>query len=493
MAEQNRNSYGNILKATALFGGVRVFQILINVIRAKLVAMLIGPAGMGINNLLKSTLDTVNHVTGCGLQTSAVRDVAKSHEAGNKERVDVVISTLRIIVWITGLIGVLIVFFGSCYLSYFAFGHYDYSIEFKYLSIVMLATQLNTGQIALLQGTFHYKEIAKCTLIGNFLSLLLTIPLYYYLREDGIVPALIIASLITLFFSWWSSRKVEYHFICLPFKTLCKEGKGMLTLGLVLALGGLIGNLSAYLMNVFLAHVGNIQTVGLYAAATTIANSYIFMVMSAMSSDYVPRIAALSDDRQGQVEAINKQLVLVMLILTPLVIAFIAFAKEIVYILYSSEFYDVIPMLQLFMVGMLLQAITWCLSYAIVARGDSKLFLVTEVYNFVISMAFKVGGYYLLGLVGVGIGFILDYLFEGLLIYIVCRKRFGFTFDRDFIKLSFIISLITISSLVAAKALSGVVKYLAGSICLLIAMVFAFVEIDKRTGLIVALRKSIKK
>lgn len=493
MAEQNRNSYSNILKATALFGGVRVFQILINIIRAKLVALLIGPAGMGINNLLKSTLDTVNHITGCGLQTSAVRDVARSYEAGEKVRVDIVISSLRIIVWVTGIIGVLIVFFGSSFLSNFAFGDNSYSTEFKYLSIVMLATQLNTGQIALLQGTFHYKEIAKCTLIGNILSLILTIPIYYYYREKGIVPALIIATLITLFFSWLSSRKVEYHFIHLPFSVLWKEGKGMITLGFVIALGGLIGNLSAYMMNIYLSHMGTIQIVGLYAAATTIANSYIFMVMSAMSSDYVPRIAALSDDRQGQIEAINKQLILVVLILTPLIVAFIAFAKEAVFILYSSEFYDVVPMLQLFMVGMLFQAITWCLSYAIVARGDSKIFLLTEVYNFVISMLFKVLGYMLVGLVGIGIGFILDYIFEGWLIYIVCKKKFGFKFDYSFIKLTLVILTIILASIIAAMLLDGYIKYLMGSICFIVAIVFSTIELNKKTGMIVAIKKHLKK
>lgn len=302
-----RSSYGNILKATALFGGVRVFQIIIHIIRAKVVAMLIGPAGMGIHNLLKSTLDTVNHVTGCGLQTSAVRDIAKAYDGGNQERIDVVITSLRLIVWLTGLIGVLVVFFGSAPLSYFAFGNYEYSTAFKYLSIIMFATQLNTGQVALLQGTFHYKYLAKSSLIGNILSLLLTIPLYYYLREKGIVPALVIASLITLYFSWKASRKVTYHYVRLPFSKLFAEGREMLTLGLVLAIGSLIGNLSSYLMNVFISHSGSIRDVGLYTAGTTIANSYIFLVMSSMSTDYVPRLSALNGDIDAQNEAINKR------------------------------------------------------------------------------------------------------------------------------------------------------------------------------------------
>lgn len=478
-----RSSYGNILKATALFGGVRVFQIIIHIIRAKVVAMLIGPAGMGIHNLLKSTLDTVNHVTGCGLQTSAVRDIAKAHDGGDQERIDVVITSLRLIVWLTGLIGVLVVFLGSAPLSYFAFGNYEYSTAFKYLSIIMFATQLNTGQVALLQGTFHYKYLAKSSLIGNFLSLLLTIPLYYYLREKGIVPALIIASLITLYYSWNASRKVTFHYVKLPFSKLFLEGKGMLTLGLVLAIGSLIGNLSSYLMNIFISHSGSISDVGLYTAGTTIANSYIFLVMSSMSTDYVPRLSALNGNIEAQNEAINKQTELLAIILLPLLVFFIVFSKEMILLLYSSEFIVISTMLELFMVGMLFQAFTWCLSYAVVARGDKKLFLLTEIYNFSISILLKVVGFYIAGLDGIGVAFIVDYIFELLLIFIVCHRKYQFRLSPDCQIVIFYSVVICTITLVSVYVLSSYWRYVIGIVLLLLACVYSIKELNKRVNL----------
>lgn len=478
-----RSSYGNILKATALFGGVRVFQIIIHIIRAKVVAMLIGPAGMGIHNLLKSTLDTVNHVTGCGLQTSAVRDVANAYDGGDQGRIDVVITSLRLIVWITGLIGIMIVFLGSPQLSYFAFGNYEYSTAFKYLSIIMFATQLNTGQTALLQGTFHYKELAKSSLIGNLLSLLLTIPLYYYFREEGIVPALIIASLITLYFSWQASRKVTYHYVKIPFSKLFLEGKGMLALGIVLALGGLIGNLSSYLMNIYISHSGSITDVGLYTAGTTIANSYIFLVMSSMSTDYIPRLSALNGNVEAQIDAINKQIELLTIILLPLLVFFIVFSSEMILLLYSSEFMVISSMLELFMLGMLFQAFTWCLSYAVVARGEKKVFLLTEIYNLVISIVLKIVGFYFAGLVGIGVAFIIDYLFELLLIYIVCSKKYSFRLSIEGKKIIVSAVSICLAALFTVQILSSFLKYAIGMLLLLIACVYSIIELNKRVNL----------
>ena len=215
---KNRNTYGGIFKALVLFGGVKVIQILISILRSKVIAILIGPAGMGINNLLKSTTTTLNHITGCGLHTSAVRDVAKSYNDQNHDKINTTITTLRGLTWFTGLSGGIIVLAFAGPLSQFAFGNRDYTVAFRILSIMMIFTQINVGQIALLQGCFHYKDMARATLTGQILSLVLTLPLYYFFREKGIVPALLIASIITVILSTIFSRRVPYQKVKMTLK-----------------------------------------------------------------------------------------------------------------------------------------------------------------------------------------------------------------------------------------------------------------------------------
>lgn len=486
MAEEvkNRNTYGNIFKATALFSGVKVFQILISIIRSKLVAVLIGPGGMGIMNLYSSTVGTVNQLTGCGLQTSAVREVAKAYEKKDSFTINSVITILRFFVWITGIVGTAVLFFFSNQFSVFAFGSTEHSLAFKYLSIILLVTQINTGQMALLQGTFHYRDIAKATLWGQIVGLVISVPIYYYMRERGIVPVLILSSVIALFFSWIYSKKLPFTNVKMPLHNLFKGGKDLMSLGIVLALGGLIGNFSSYVMNIFLSSKASLEVVGLYGAGMTIANTYVGMIMSAMSSDYVPRIAALSGNTEGQIDAINKQVELVMLIMMPLIVALIVYVRLGIAVLYSAEFYSISTMLQLFMLGMFFQALSWCLSYAVVARGDSKIFLWTEIYNFVISIALKVVGYLLWGLVGIGVAFIIDYLFEFLLILIVCKKKFSFRFSTQCLRLMFVVLIVSIVSLGLMLFVKGVLHYTIGTIVFLVVCYYSIRELNKRTGLL---------
>lgn len=492
--ENNRNTYGGIFKALALFGGVRVIQILISILRSKLVAVLIGPAGMGINNLLKSTTDTVGQITGFGLQTSAVRDVARSYEAKDQERINATITTLRGLVWLTGLLGALIVLFFAAPLSQFAFGNKEYTVAFRILSVMLLFSQINVGQIALLQGTFHYKDMARATLYGQVLSLVLTIPLYYFFRERGIVPALLIASIITLVFSTIYSKKVPYKKVKQTFSTFWKNGKEMVVLGVVIAIGGQISNASSYLLNIFISHVGSIEAVGLYSATIQIANSYVFLVLSAMTTDYVPRLSALAGDEVGQRDAINKQMVLVIIIITPLLIAFTVLAKEAIYILYSADFYPTIHMLELLMTGMFFRAISWCLSYAFIARGDSKTFLINEIIIFVVSLSLKMIGFKFWGYTGIGAAIILVYVFYTVLMLFVARRKFGFKLSSEFNHLSLPnIALCLASLLISLLCGSHWWKYAIGGIILVVSLWYSYKELDERIHLRNAIGSFINK
>ena len=496
MGKQNeaRNTYGGIFKALALFGGVKVIQILISVLRSKLIAILLGPSGMGINNLFVSTTHTINGITGCGLQTSAVREVAKAHNSNDQHKIDVTISTLKILVWFTGFLGAFIVFVFAKYFSLFAFDNTEYTNAFRILSIMMFFMQVNVGQIALMQGTFHYKDIARSTLVSQISSLVFTIPLYYWFGEDGIVPALLIASFITVVVTALYSRRVDFRRIKLTVKEFIENSKGMISLGIVIAMGGVISNSSSYFLNIIIARLGSIEAVGLYSAAMTVANSYVFLVLSAMTSDYVPRLSALTGNTRGQIDAINKQMVLVSIILTPLLVAFIVFAKETIYVLYSPDFYPTIHMLEFLMLGMYFRAISWCLSYAFISRGDSKVFLASESIIFVFSLSLKTCGFIWNEYTGIGIAIVLVYIIYTIMMYGMARWKFGFRFSSEFIGI-FIKSILICVSAVAVSYIYGTmcVKYIIGILILLVALCFCALELNQRIHIIANIKRKIKK
>ena len=136
MANQE-STYRQIFKTTGIFGGVQVFNILISIIKSKVIAVLLGPAGIGLNGVLNSTIDVVKAITGLGLGVSAVKEVSEAAASEDITLISQILKTLRRWVCITGLLGFLITLLLAPYLSQWTFGDETYTWAFRWLSIVL--------------------------------------------------------------------------------------------------------------------------------------------------------------------------------------------------------------------------------------------------------------------------------------------------------------------------------------------------------------------
>ena len=89
------NSKTQILKSTAVFGSAQIIIVLVGIFRTKILAILLGPIGVGISGLYQSVLDLFKTASGLGLGYSGVRDIAEASATKNNNRISVVILTLR--------------------------------------------------------------------------------------------------------------------------------------------------------------------------------------------------------------------------------------------------------------------------------------------------------------------------------------------------------------------------------------------------------------
>ena len=85
MASNSRiASFRNIMKGTVIFGGTQMLTMLVNLIRGKLVAVLLGAYGIGINSLLQSAIQPVQQFFSFGLPTSGVTSISNSSTLEDK-------------------------------------------------------------------------------------------------------------------------------------------------------------------------------------------------------------------------------------------------------------------------------------------------------------------------------------------------------------------------------------------------------------------------
>src|ERR1700722_8750335 len=107
-AAPRNQSYGQILKSSALVGGSSVLNVGIGIIRTKAMAMLLGPAGFGLFGLYGSIVDLTQAMAGMGINSSGVRQIAEAVGSGNECRIARSGSVLRRISLVLGLLGAIL-------------------------------------------------------------------------------------------------------------------------------------------------------------------------------------------------------------------------------------------------------------------------------------------------------------------------------------------------------------------------------------------------
>jgi len=460
-----------------------VYQILIQIIRSKFIAIILGPSGVGIQGLFSAATALVYNFSSLGLSQSAVRDVSEANVSGDKERVDRTVTVLRKLVWFTGLLGLAIVLLMSPVLSKWSFGNYDYSIPFAFLSVTLLLDQLAAGQKVVLQGMRRLKDLAKAAAYGSTVGLFITVPLYYFFKVDGIVPTLILYSAAMLLISWLFSRKVEISKVQVPPKEVLAEGKQMMVLGVAMSVSAILVAVSSYVIRGYIRSIGGTEEVGLYAAGYAIMTTYVGMIFSAMSTDYYPRLSAIQSDNAKCCELVNQQGEIASLIITPLLAICIIFMPFVVEVLYSELFLGACGYILWASLGMMFKLGSWLISFQFIAKGESKLFIVNESVSWAYSFLTSILGYKLGGLTGLGIAYCVSFLIYYIQVYIIARKRYGFSFTNSFRHLYSFQVLLVVATLIISLLFTGWSKYVVGSCIILASAFLSLKELNNRMDL----------
>ena len=487
------SSYRSIFKATSLFGGVQVYQILAGIIKTKFVAVLLGPAGMGIMGLYQSTIELVKSVSSFGLEQSAVRDISEANGTGDTQRIGHTVSTVRRLVWATGILGLCLTLFLSPLLSKLTFGNEDYTWGFAILSVTLLIDQLCVGQKVLIQGLRRLKDLAKASAIGATIGLLVSIPLYYWIGVKGIVPTMVMTSLTAMLISWCYSRKIDVEKVSVTIREALDSGQSMMKMGISLSVSGILVTACAYILRWFIRGHGGVEAVGIFTAGYVIMTTYVGMVFKAMGTDFYPRLAAVNKDNEQCKQIINQQGEVAILILAPLVISLLIFMPFIIRIIYSEEFLSATDYVLWAILGMMFKAASWSISFSFIAKAEARLFIINETIINLVLLIFQIAGYYFYGLTGLGIAFMLGNLVYLVQVYLIARTRYSFRFTSSFLSVFSFQFIVVLLSFVIVHAFQSIYAYILLGILLILSSYYSLRELDRRMGVMMIIKEKIKK
>lgn len=418
----NSPTTARIIKALGIFGGVKVLTILCSILRNKLVALWVGPIGVGLITLFNSTMDLISTSTQLNLPQSAVREISQAGKDNPAGKPMLITVTHRLSL-ILGLAGALLTCLLAPLLSEWTFGDSSHTVDFYLLSVMPLLSALAAGEWAILQATDKLQKLARCNLYAALTASAFAIAAFYFFRIAAVIPVLLSFSTANYVYARLASERGKKT-PDLTFKETFRQGKGMLSLGILMTVSMAASLAASYIFVAWLNRTESAATVGAYQAGYTLMNSYVGLIFSAISMEYFPRISAFCKYPRRQEVMVSHEMKIALLLLLPVTVIFVCCREIIVDMLYSADFRSITPYLGIGICGVAFRAASWCLAYTIVARGDGKIYIFTESSSAALYLIFNIFFYTRYSFAGLGIAYICWFGAYFAICYAVYRLRY---------------------------------------------------------------------
>lgn len=426
---RDRASYAQILRSTTIMGGSSIVNILFGIARSKVLAVLLGPAGVGLMGIYASILSTASTIAGMGLSGSGVRQIAEAQGTGDARVLDDVRFALRWATRLLGGAGALGLYLLRHQVSNWTTGDDSLAQGVSVLAIGVFFSVLSGSQTALLNGLRRISDLARIHILGAVLGTAVAIACVWFLRERGVVFTILAISLTTFIASWWYSSRIPRVSGHPPFREFLGHVLSLWRLGVAFMLSALMTTGALLLTRIIIVQRLGLEASGLFQASWSITMLYMGFVLQAMGSDFYPRLTALIRDRAASNKLVNEQTEVALLLTGPVLLGVLTFAPLMIRLLYSAAFAESALILRWQVFGNFFKVITWPMGFIIVAKGMGRVFIASELFWNASYVGIIWFGTRPFGLPVAGTGFVLAYALYAVLVYAIVAKVNGFRWE----------------------------------------------------------------
>jgi PST family polysaccharide transporter len=432
------NSYRQILRSSSIIGGASIVNICISLLRMKAVAMLLGPAGVGLIGMLTSITALVAGIAGLGFGSVGTRQIA---EAAGKGDPTAIAAARRALFWGTlalATLGAASIWGLRGWIAIHVLADPALATHVGWLSLAVFLMVAAASQGALLCGMRRIGDIARLQVASAVLSTLLGLMALWWWGMAGIVAFVIAVPLAGFVLGHlFVSRLPKVRAPPSSMLELAAQWRTLTRLGVAFMVAGLASVVGQLVVRMLVQRNLGSDALGQFQAAWAISSTYIGFVLGAMGTDFYPRLTAIVHDRAAVNQLVNEQTEVALVLATPVLLAMLALAPWVIRILYTAEFSDAAVVLRWHVLGDFLKIISWPLGFILLAAGAGRSFMLCEWIG---MGSFALLTWALLPLMGIqatGLAFIGLYAIFLPIVYWLAVKRTGFAWGRQVIARAF--------------------------------------------------------
>lgn len=406
-----------VFSFTALSTLVRMLTGLVSV---KVVAGIIGPAGVALVGQLNNFVTIALSLSTGGINNGITKYIAEYRYEEDKVR-DCLSTALRITVACSLAVGLLLIVGHSC-LSRYVMLSAKYGYVFVIFGFTILFYALNMALTSVINGFKEFKRYVQINIAGSLAGLVFTLSLVFLWQLKGALISAVTFQSIMLFISLWMVRKLPWVRWNYFKKKLNKElSKKYLRYSLMTFASAATVPVSQMLLRGYVISAISATEAGWWEAMNRISNMYLMVITTSFSVYYLPRLSELTDRRELRAEIFRSYKVIVPCLLGGFaLIYFLRFF--VIRLLFTPEF---LPMENLFawqMAGDFFKITSWLLAFLMVAKAMTKWYITTEVG---FSLTFVGLGFLFMkvnGVVGITQAYLVNYILYMAIMAYIFRK-----------------------------------------------------------------------
>lgn len=408
-----RASKADIVKVFSLTSVSTLVKMLTGFVSVKVVASIIGPAGVALVGQLNNFATIAMSLSSGGINNGITKYISEFKNDEGKVRT-YLSTALRITVICSLCVGVAMIVLNRL-LSRLILQTEEYWYVFLIFGFTILLYALNLMLLSVVNGFKEFKKYVKINIANSVVGLCFTLVFVLTLGLPGALVSAVTYQSVMLFITMWMVRKSSWaawsnfkeRLNRLASKQYFKYTLMTLTTAATLPISQLL------LRSYVICEISPIEA-GWWEAMNRLSNMYLMVITTSFTVYYMPRLSELSDKYELRREIFKAYKLIVPILIVGFALIYL-FRHLIIRILFSPEF---LPMENLFiwqLIGDFFKICSWLLAFIMVAKAMSKAYIATEIIFALLYIAFGFVFIRMNGVVGITQAYLLNFV-----MYMIC-------------------------------------------------------------------------
>lgn len=410
----------DIIKVFSLNAIATLIRMLTGMISVKVVAMIVGPAGIALIGQLNSFSTLVQAIAQGGINSGITKYVAEYREDESLVK-KYISNALRISVICTLPVAIVLIF-GCVYISEIIFKSDEYYYVILVFGFTLILYTLNHFLFSILNGYKQFDDYVRISICGIILNLFFTVSLVYIFGLAGALINAVTFQSIVFFVTLWMCRKMSWmkreYFIKKLESPIVKKylGYSLMTLTSMI----LTPIVQLFLRGYVISDISATDA-GIWEGMNRISSIYLSIITTAFSIYYLPRLSEIRDNKELHNEIFRCYKIIIPMLMAISICVYLL-RYVVLWILFTPEFYSMESLFCWQLAGDFFKICSWMLAYIMVAKAMAKTYIETEIFFGFLYLSMSFFFLRTNGIVGLVQGYLLNYIIYMIVMVIMFRK-----------------------------------------------------------------------